>query len=266
MSLANEYVHDPNKLALDHVHILIIDYDVTRFHSFDLFRWCLLDRTLYYGLTDDMSGFLSCGKTTADHVDYYRLNCTSFNPLNHFKAYKDHPGNTQSFLDSMYQTMYQSQYDKITETDISTRFNGVFSNKQISGLIIKMQNDKHVPEFTRNCPIENMIVESLFDVKRLAGIVIDEMATSIMCGSSDILIRLMLELQRRGYRKPLDIFICKYGYNYEWHSLKGTPVRMLRYTPEFAAMEQKLGYTFNTIDTYSGLTYRNGLLKSEERN
>src|SRR5699024_7345725 len=105
-----------------------------------------------------------------------------------------------------------------------------------------------------NCPIENMIVESLFDVKRLAGIVIDEMATSIMCGSSDILIMLLLELQRRGYRKPLDIFICKYEYNYEWHSLKGTPVRMLRYTPELAAMEQKLGYTFNTIDTYSGLT------------
>ena len=62
----------------------------------------------------------------------------------------------------------------------------------------------------------------------------------------------------------MQVFIGKYAYNYEWKQLNGRSFRMLGRTIEFAAMSERMKYSFATIDTYSGLTYHDMITRKSQ--
>ena len=254
---------DPNNVAIDPVNLLIIDYDVTRFHTFDVFRWCLLDKVLFSDMIDEIKPMVYTS-AVADQVDFYRLNCISSNPLNHFKQYRDHPGNTKDFMEQIFSKACTDTKVKITKTDISTRLNVILSNKLVSGILLQYQFDPHVPEFTEVCDIKTEKWDSITDVRKLVSYTIEHQINAVMCGNIDLLTPYLILLSEK-VKTPMQVFICKYGYNYEWRYPNQKPVRVLRYTPMLAALEEKYKYSFALVDSYSGLTYRDGILNRERR-
>ena len=255
---------DPNDIALGPVHLLLIDYDLTRFHSFDLFRWCLLDHDLFQHAMPELKKIVQLPEV-ADQVNFYRLNCVSFNPLDHFTTYKDQPGNDHAFLTQVLNQMYGHPMERITTTDLDYRMDAVFANRNLHVTLLKMKNDSHYPrflDFVKNVDVVEW--DSLFCPHDLAQYTIEHGINAVMCGSAELLLPYLVLLTSMNYRKPMQVFIGKYAYNYEWKQLNGTSFRMLGRTVEFAAMSERMKYSFATIDTYSGLTYHEAVTRTDQ--
>lgn len=258
---------DLNHFALDPVHLLILDYDVTRFHSFDLFRWCMLDKTLYSDIIPELAEIRKEITTVADMVDYYRLHAISFNPLRHFNQYRDAEELVnKDFLQETYDRMLTSEQARCTETDLSNRLDAVFNRKQISTSILQMKSDPHIPGFINTCKVKRQTIDSIFDLDAICETIVSGGYTALICGSAELLLQVLMKLVGvRKYRGLNTVMICKYSYNYEWHKLNDKPISMLRYTPEFAWFETNFNINFGMIDPFTGLTHRRAMLKNTDK-
>ena len=256
---------DPNFVALDPVRLLMIDYDVTRFHSFDFFRWALLNRELFYSVIPPMDQFAVSCQTIADQVNFYRLHVESFNPLDNFKQYRNADGNDHPFLVENLRTMMAHPRAKITPTDLEYRFDIVMDNKMVNGTLLQFTDDPHLPEFVHHCKIECEKWDDILDLNRLAEFTMDRGYNAVMCGAVDILAPYLVRLMAKGYQKRMTILYGKYAYNYDWHVLGEKRVRMMKQTSLFGRMEVSFRHSFASFDPFTGLTYNEAMIRRAAR-
>ena len=255
---------DPNFVALDPVKLLIIDYDVTRFHSFDFFRWALLNRELFYSVVPAMQSFARDCHSVADQVNFYRLNADSFNPLDNFTTYLGQPGNNHQFLVENLVAMMTHPRAKTTVTDFEYQFDIVFENRMVDGTLLQFKEDPHKPQFVDRCKIQREQWDDILDLKRLVEYTMDNHFNAVMCGPLEVLAPYLTMLSSR-YKIRMQVFYGKYGYNLEWHQLGNQKMRMMRKMLLFAKIEDAFRYAFASFDPFSKLTHNEAVIRREQR-
>lgn len=240
--------------------MLIIDYDVCRFHSFDLFRFILLDYEYFKRLKPEFAPFVQF-KILDDQVDFYRSHCTSFNPFNHFNL--EHPVTGEILCNYLVDILKHPKMKSVM-TDITTRFDAAISALHANCTLLQLNNDLNRPTFFDQ--IETITTDIIFDPAFVSHLVIDMNINTIMVSSIEYAMILASYLIKMGYKIPIEWYIAKYYYNYEKIEIKGRKLPIIKCVNQMQQLHETLRYSFQLFDPFSTLTYKNKLLEQNGGN
>lgn len=251
---------DPNVLAQQQTRLLIIDYDVCRYHSFDLLRYLMLDWEVFKTLHPTYLEMFHIYSEVADQVDHYRSTCPTLNPLELFSRFEN---TIYKDLEEHLNAMFSDEKAKIVPTDIGTRFQVIFDSKSVTGHLVVHENDPYEPSFYDSVDVHT--VSQLFNLDNIIPIIIKHRINGVIVSSIDMAILLANHLVKAGYKSPITMIIGTYRYNYESITIGENQSGMLtmKHQREMLILENELQYEFGVFDPFSGLSYRNKLLKGE---
>lgn len=254
-------VADPNQLIQRQSRILILDYDVTRFHSFDLFRYLCLDKSFFMKMDPVYVEMFRGHKPIAEQVDFYRSTCSSLNPFDNFPVYKDQVQPNQ--LDQYMNSMFKNERAAIMETDLSTALYTVLCSTSVTGFWVHYQNDPHKAGFADAVGLQSDVVDEMFRPKEIAKYIIKNAINSLIVSSVEFAILISSALIKEEYHTPMTLMICNYNYNYEPFEYKGNQFKQIKHVQTLLNLEDGYQYEIGMIDPFTGLT-RNRLLVGEE--
>ena len=257
----NPIYSDPSELIKRKTKLLILDYDVSRFHSFDLFRYLMLDHSYFIGVDPKYLEMVSNHKPIAEQVDFYRSTCSSINPFDYFihTADKIHT----SELDRQMNLMFQNPRAAITGTDLSQTLYQVICSSTLDVHWIHYQNDPYVPEFSIGTSIIIGTVNEMFKPREIASYIAKNGINSLIVSSIEFAILIIGELLHREYYNPMTILVCKYNYNYQEFDFKGAPMKALKCSNQIFGLQNKLQYEFGVLDTYTSISQNKRILAEQ---
>ena len=230
--------------------LLIIDHDVTRYHSFDLLRYTLFTREDLFGtLKPEYYQLIVPHQEVADQVQFMRTNVPVFNIFEMFN--KDEDARTPSVYVSKIREMFADKHAKITPTDISTRFDIVFDNPSITGYLLQYKGENHHPSCYRKMTVYES--ENLLDLNMAVKIIQKHSINAVMICSNEMALRLVISLARSGYTTPITFIIGRYAYNFHMNENRCV---LPTYNSEIGIAEIQYKHEFGFFDPFSGLTYR----------
>ena len=238
--------------------LLVMDYDVTRYHSFDLFRLLLLDKSMFMKIDPNLLPFVK-ERDAGKQVFFYSRNAKSLSPYDNFTHTKDLV-NLEKYEERL-QTLFTDEQAMITRTDVSDQFDAVFQRSDITGYLLRYKKDPHKPTFIDK--VKTYEVDRMLDLRMAAAIIIKENINAVMLSSVDLAVLLSERLVEFEYMTPVTFIIGLYFYNFN-------PItNMLKHVAELTTFEHKLNYEFGVFDPFSSLTYRfrmEKLLEEEDNN
>lgn len=252
---------DPNLLAQQVTRLLIVDYDVCRYHSFDLFRYSLLNWDMFQSLRPEYLNMLRLYREIADQVDCYRSTCVSINPFDNFDI--DHPEGHR-FLEQKLCEMFKDEQSKVTPTDVGSRFDIVFNAQKMVGFLMRYKDDPYQSEFELSNLVTVFNEQSVLDPNRVAELIITNNINAVMISSVDMAILVAGRLVNSGYKSPMTFILGTYHYNYEPVLSGEVTMATMKHAREMYILETELRYEFGVFDPYSGLSYRNKITQNEE--
>lgn len=257
---------------MQHTRLLLVDYDVCRYHSYDMMQWQLA----YDSLHGDPKHFMSIRKDLRqildrkiDEAKQVRFAQVKFDQMNIYNLFERNPMNGKVITNSEYENklkeMFRDKKARITPTDISYRFSIVFNRQDITGYLLRYKDDPHKPDFyDQVTPIE---VDSLLDIFQLAKIVQDYHINAIMMSSSELVIILISQLIKAGYRQAITFICGRYAYNYQYSEYQKKLVP--KFNDIMGELEISHKHEFGVYEPFTGLAHQELLqhqLKEDKNN
>lgn len=238
-----------------HTRLLILDHDVFRFHSLDLFRWQLAQDSK----NKDYAHFISVepsvriawlgGKKVerSQLIHTFQGNNDFVNVYENFLGYE-----VPSFPDGYEEKLHQLFADEkmpIIRTDLFYTMEPVFSRKDMTTYIMHYKNDSNKLDFpsTKIIPVKTM-----FDVDAITDFIIHNRINAMMLGSIDICISIIDKLLLKGFKSPITCMTGLYKYNYGFNEMLGCPEP--KFNRECGLMQLEYEYEFASFDPFTGIT------------
>lgn len=258
---------NPNDLIKRRTNLLILDYDVTRYHSFDLFRYLLLDRDYFMHLHPIMLPFVQGCKPIAEWVDYYRSTCSNLNPFDNFTHMKGKV--SASELDRQLNQFFSDKAAKITETQLNVSLYPLLCSDKVSTIYIKYRNDPHTADCIGYTNVKTEVVDEMFCPQKIAKYIMQNNVNALLLSSIDLAVLIAKELISHEYLEPMTIMVCNYRYNYIEVTLTmagNEVIRVMNHPAEITIFTERYQYEFCAIDPYTGLTACKRLLDESHGN
>lgn len=226
--------------------LLILDYDVTRYHSFDLFRYLLWsDREMFKQCDPMYIPFIKETDLSAQ-IQFYVHNCGNINPFDNFTHMRGNVDRNE--LERHLQLMFADKSAKITPTDISGQYEVVFQRPGISGYLLRYKNESHKPAFYQDVTVYES--EHLLDLRMAFAIIQKHNINAVLVSSADLALILARKLIAAGNTSPISFIIGAYCYNYDPEK------RMMRNMGQMDEIELRYKHEFGIFDPFSSLTYK----------
>lgn len=227
---------------LQKTKLLILDYDVTRYHSFDLFRYLLLDREMFMCLKPEFLPFvrLSSG---LDQLWWFIRNNRNINVYDNF-SHTDHAVGLTEYEARLAE--YNSDEKMYTTlTDVGKQFYVICDKKDISIYWLRYSHEDY--HITGDDRIKIYHTKNVMDLRMATALIIKEEINCVMVAYSELMILLIRSLIDNGYTKPISFILANYAYNYDPN------IGILRNIPLMNKLEYNYKYEFGLFDPFSGL-------------
>lgn len=204
--------HDTNVLfptMMQKTRLLIVDYDITRFHSFDIFRYLLLN-TEYLRRLDPRYEQLLIEPDLTKQVRFYLRNCRSLNPYMNFN---DNTVISQPDFDREVSSILSNGDMVAVPTDISRKFGYMFERKDLTGYLLKYVSDPYNVPWKDNLK-RIYTTNHMMDLEMACAVIEKHNINAVMISSIDMAINLAMKLSSRGYLTSITFIIGTYFYNY----------------------------------------------------
>lgn len=196
------------------INILVIDHDVTRYHSLDLLRH-MLYRDSRIGNVEHFSslkpeyGFLVSGKPYDDIVNDARINIGEFNVLNCFS--RETPASMGEYAKALESCMIAND-SKITETDMNSDFGNLFRHREISGSLLRYRSDRHVPPWAGGVTVYEET--NILDPAIATSIIARRRVGVVLLSSTAMALDVAEMMRIYDIDIPVTFIIARYGYNF----------------------------------------------------
>lgn len=231
---------------------MILDYDVTRYHSFDFFRFLLYDKSWFMRCNASFLKEFVELHNPLKQIRFYMKNCTSINPFDLFSGTEEY----HSIL--AYEDWMNEHFDNkmllTTPTDIAQRLSVIFDRNGISGYILKYAKDPFVPDFGKN--VKLYTTDHVMDLRMAVAIIEKHSINAVMVANVELATILAVKLQSVSWTNPISFMIGTYRYNYDPDN------GMLLNIPLINSLEFNFKHEFGVFDPFTGLEQMNkeGLL------
>lgn len=232
--------------------LLIIDHDVCRYHTLDLFRWILYQDVQakdykHFGSVNPVIRRYLVGDQLKDQLLIFKMHCESPNPHVMFKGdpARDLPLNK---IEDELNVMMSNPMSQATLTDVGIRLDPIFELPQLTGTIIRYKADTTKPVFLSRMTVYEE--EHILDVDLLCYIIEKHRINAIMLSIAELAVLLTDALQKRGYTEHITFIVGHYGYNYTFQD--GKPY-YLRYNEVFGELELRYKHEYGSFEPYTGL-------------
>ena len=227
---------------LEKTKLLILDYDVTRYHSFDFFRKLLLDRDMFIHLKPEFLPFVRMSDSL-DQLWWFIRNNRMINVYDNFTN-TDH---TIGLLDYENILAEASQGEQMytTLTDVAKQFYVVFDKKSVTAYWLRYKHDTfHIAGEEK---LHVYRTEHVMDLRMATALIIKENINCVMVAYSELMILLIQNLLRHSYTKPISFIMANYAYNYD------PKTGIMRNIPLMNKLEYNYKHEFGLFDPFSGL-------------
>lgn len=220
--------------------LLILDYDVTRYHSFDLFRHLLRDRDMFMHCDPELLKMVQSPDVGKQILHYVRNN-PNINPYDNFTLTKD------QIKISEFESRLNNSMDEmlITPTDIGVRLGIVFNRPNITGYALRYKTDKYEP--VNISLVKTYLSDHILDLRMALAIIEHHSINAVMLSSVDLALFLSQKLVSAGRTSPMSFMIADYFYNHD------PETRLLRNVPYLYQYEQLYKFEYGVFDPYTGL-------------
>lgn len=247
---------------IKHTRLLLVDYDVCRYHSFDQLRWQLMvdsrdgDYLHFASLRHNLRPLLDGSTDWADQVQFARQNVDRLNIYELFsKSPVDGPVDTRGDYEKKLHQMMCEEKQKVTPTDVNDRFGVIFDRRDITGFLLQYKTDINEPAFLDK--VTRIQLNHILNMEIVASIVRTHAINAIMISSAEMALQLALILIKNGYKTPITFILGRYAYNY--YKDQTTGKLRPRFNSEMGELEIALHYEFGFFDPFTGLTYKSRL-------
>lgn len=224
--------------------ILIIDFDVTRFHSFDLLRYKLMDKSWFQRCDIELVKYLAEHNDITEQVLYYKGTCSSPNSLLNFRGINPNMPTDEFELIMNEALNDQTGLMHTSPTDLSCSLDAIFQRNDIKGYWLHYKADDHFVSFKDS--VKEFTSDRILDGAMALHIIEQFNVNCIVVSSIDMAIMIGTELYTHGFRQPITIVFGKYRYNFDEHGV----VNHLEYVN---ALEYSMKYEFGTFEPYTRL-------------
>jgi hypothetical protein len=223
--------------------ILIIDHDINRYHSFELYSYLLTQREYFFNPVDKKFLVDFVKQSTLNKKLMYYLSLSEYlNPFQHFTITSD--------------KSIEWYEDKLNElfpiihtipTDISYRLSPMLYNKTIEGFLLKYKNDTHISGYENQVKVfkTDHILDGAFAVEIIRSLNI----SAIFISSIDIALMIAMKLYEINYKSPIMFYVGIYRYNYD------PETKTMKHTSAITTLEYIAKHSFMTIDPFTNLSY-----------
>lgn len=225
--------------------LLILDYDVTRYHSFDLFRYLLLDEEMFRKCHAKYLPMIQ-SKDIGEQILFYMRNCPNVSPFDNFKHLKD-TIQLQEFEDRL-NAAFGDERMLASPTDVSSRLGIIFSKSNITGYRLKYAKDPYNPEF--HDQVKTFTSDHVMDLRMAVEIIKKFGINAVMVSSIDLAVLLGAVLANHGWTSPITFIVGSYFYNYDMET------GQLKHYREMNILEYSYKHEFGIFDPYTGLNSR----------
>jgi hypothetical protein len=226
---------------LQATRLLILDYDVTRYHSFDLFRYVSLEKELFVNCIPEMKPMYKT-RDPYEQLSYYFNHANSLNPYDNFTTtanLKVHD------MEDKFNPKLKDEALHKTYTDMYHQLGVIFNRSGFAGYLLRYKNDPHrvpwedtVKVYTSDHVLElNMAVE-IIKKHRINAVILSSVEAAII---------LCTRLEADGYHDSISFIIGGYKYNFDSRG-------MIKHIREMNLFEYKRKHEFGIFNPFSGLT------------
>ena len=195
---------------MSNTRMLIIDYDVTRVHSFDIFRMLLLDDSLVYNIDPNLYPILTA-ESFEEQLGYYIQFTSSLCPYDLFTNTKDKL--KLADYEKLIPDLINNELIRITPTDIMDQFSVVFARNSITGYLLRYDSDK--TEIPWENQVKTFTSKSILDMRMASAIIEKYHINAVMCSSIESAILLRKRLDTINYTEPMTFMVGNYAYNFD---------------------------------------------------
>lgn len=220
--------------------LLILDYDVTRYHSFDLFRHLLRDEKMFMQCDPAILNLIYKKPIDEQILQYVRHN-QNINPYDNFMSTK----NQIKITEFENRLMGHMGNLLVTPTDVGERLGMVFNRPNISGYILRYKSDPYIP--AEADLIKTYKSDHILDLRMALAIIEHHSINAIMLSSVDLALFLSQKLVSAGRTSPISFMIADYFYNHD------PETKLLRNVPYLYQYEQMYKFEYGVYDPYTGL-------------
>ena len=255
-----------NPEMMDPIRLLIVDHDVLRYHSFDLVRYTLRecvkshDVDTFKSLQPNFQFLVNRKHTENEQIRLMRNRMESFYALDCFDVLKDKI--TLKEYEAWMRSMFASDDELITPTDIGRNFDVVFARSNVWGFLLRYKGDSYQPDF--GARVKSIEVGSVLDLNLACEQILINRINGVLVANAQFCIELALKCVAAGIKWKIDFMVGRYAYNFVVEDGKTI---MPKYNEEFKNLELKYGFSFGYFDPITRLSsplYQNAI--KEETN
>lgn len=235
--------HDLYPSMMQGTKLLILDYDVTRYHSFDFFSYLLTIKENFMSCDPRfLCGFLKA-TTKEEKVLYYMRECPYFNPYDNFTNLRDKISRSdmEANLNGCLADL------KVTPTDLDERLEVFFQKQSVSGYLLKYTKDPHLPSYSDRLTVYTS--DNILDLRMATAIIEKHNINAVMISSVDLAILLAERMLKYNIQRPVSFIIGAYLYNYDSEN------RVMRQLNMMNRLEYSQKHEFGIFDPYTGLNF-----------
>ena len=224
--------------------LLILDYDVTRYHSFDLFRFLLLDHDNFMHCNPSFIPMIK-EEDPYKQIKLYMKNATSLNPYGNFVGlYED-----MKIVDmeNSINQIITNELVHFTYTDLYHNFGVIFERHDVKGYVLRYKNDPHTTMWDDRVKVYK--TDHMFDLAMAVAIIKKHRINTIIISSIDAAILLCGMLEKEEYTNSITFIIGNYLYNYLTDD--NQPFSIMKHMDYMRWYEQHRKYEFGLFDPFS---------------
>ena len=223
--------------------ILIIDHDINRYHSFELYSYLLTKREYFFNSIDKpfLIDFIN-QSTLNKKVTYYISKSPHLNPYHHFNGY-------ENVTDTEYEDGLKSAMSElhVIPTDISDRLSPLLYNESVEGYLLKYSFDNHKSSYEDQVKVFKS--EHILDGTFATEIIRKFKINTVFVSSIDLAILISLRLYQLEYKDSITFYVGIYRYNYD------PETKSMKHTSAVAGLEYAVKHSFMSIDPFTSLSY-----------
>lgn len=228
---------------METTRMLIIDHDMTRFHSYELFSYLINDFEYFKQVDYQFLNGLMQRPDQQHRTLYYMRNTPVLSPFDLFS------GTTEKGRLDQYEDALNQNFDNLTKmipTDLSFRLGSFFRSKTVTGYVLRYKKDVYPIDYEEDLK-KVYRSDHILDLAMAVAIIQEHNINSVMICSSELMVALIYYLYEAGYQTPINFFVASYRYNYDEHGF----FKNLDYMNKF---QFGMKHEFNLIDPFTSLT------------
>lgn len=223
--------------------VLLLNFDLLRFHSFELFAQLLLEEDYFFSMNDPafLTTFVN-QPTLMDQVYYYYQHAIHLNPLAYFDRTKDATlDDMENLLNERFKTL-----NRTIPTDLLDKIGIVFQNDTVDGYLLSYQADPVVATYHKNLK-KCYTTDRVLDLRMAVEIIRLHQINVVMLSSFQTMLRLIAYLEKYKIPLPIAYFVGKYFYNYE------PETGIVRYVDALNRIEYNRRIEINVVDPFTAI-------------